>query len=277
VLIPKIPLQAHFSITYRCNHQCFYCFQEQGGHLEEEKVVQVIKKLAQGGIFSVVITGGEIFLRKDFFSILEKVDKSIYFDIETNGTLITEKEAEKLKTFDMLMKVIIDLDGTAFVHDAIHGERGAFQKTVEAITALREVGIPVETHTVLSQKNIQSLDGLIEILHNLNIKKHVLLPLVGHNTFQLTSDQYKAIEMNIKQWKLKYPEITTFLSMKKRNKGTERKIVNSPLYINPLGQVSPCPYGENCCVGNMVFDTFADVMLSLNTYYTTVCQKCGRV
>ena len=266
------PIQAHFSITYQCDHHCFYCFPENDvQQLNENDVVNVVKKAQEGGILSVVITGGEVFSRKDFLSILERVHKTgILFHIETNGTKIQEEEAEQLKHFDTLVSVDVCIDGTPPVHDAIHEKPGAFQKTMRALTYLYSAGVPVEVHTVLSQKNVQILDELVEMTHNLHVKRHTLLPLVGHTAFQLSSEQYSTVRMKIEQWKLEYPEFPILL---RRNGASEGML--SPLYINPLGYVSPCPYDE-CCAGNILEEDIDRVLSSVTAYYNDACKKCRR-
>lgn len=269
------PIQANFSITFQCNHHCFYCSRkEDQSQLSEVDVVKVVEKLVDGGILLVMLTGGEVFCREDFFSILERVrETGVLFHVETNGTLIQEKEAQRLARFDTLMRVLLCLDGTPSVHDAIHEKIGAFQETIRGINCLKSVGIPVECHTLLCQKNVNILDDLIEITHNLNVKRHTLLPLVGHSAFQIHPEQYRAVSLKIKQLRSKYPDFDIF--MKKNEKGNG--MMPSPLYINPLGYAAPCPYGEGCFVGNVLEEDIDHVLSSLTAYYSTVCQKkCKR-
>ena len=271
---PTKPIHASFSITYRCNHHCFYCSPKKNGQLEEEDVVQVVRNLADKGILSVFLTGGEVFFREDFFSILKGVDKTaISFSIETNGTRIQKEEAEQLSQFDTLVSVIVCIDGTPPVHDTVHGRPGAFEKAVSAIKWLKSMGIPVEIHTVFYKENANVIGELIEIIYGMGIKKYTLLPLVGYIEHQASSEEYRALEMIVEKWRSEYSDFTILL---RRNKKELKKNGIPPLYINPLGFASCCPYDEHCIVGNILEDTDY-VLSSITAYYTTVClKKCRR-
>lgn len=64
---------ATIELTYRCNEKCRHCYvyDECGDELTTEQVKTVLDDLSRMGVLSVVFTGGEVFVRKDIFEILE--------------------------------------------------------------------------------------------------------------------------------------------------------------------------------------------------------------
>ncbi|MDD4358461.1 MAG: radical SAM protein [Candidatus Pacebacteria bacterium] len=61
------------------------------------------------GAFTIGLTGGEPFLREDFFEIVDKISKSgLEIIVTTNGTLLNKSILEKLKGKVSLFRISID-------------------------------------------------------------------------------------------------------------------------------------------------------------------------
>jgi sulfatase maturation enzyme AslB (radical SAM superfamily) len=77
---------ATWEITYRCNESCVHCFNPGASHvagdkpkrktdeLTTEEAFEFLLDLRQSGVFRLLITGGEVFLRKDIYEILRSND-----------------------------------------------------------------------------------------------------------------------------------------------------------------------------------------------------------
>src|SRR5579862_1797717 len=94
-----IPLGVHMDITYRCDERCVHCYldHEDHGEMTTEEIKGVLDQLAEAGTFFLTLSGGEVFMRQDFFQILEYA-RSLLFcvKIKTNAFMIREKQADRL-------------------------------------------------------------------------------------------------------------------------------------------------------------------------------------
>lgn len=100
------------------------------------------------------ITGGEPFLRKDFFDFLELVNgykEYCTFGVMCNGTMISDEYAAMLKELGCSF-IQVSMDGGIDAHDNIRG-RGSFVKTFEGIRKLKKHGLPVSVSFTAGKDN----------------------------------------------------------------------------------------------------------------------------
>ncbi|MEM3796084.1 MAG: radical SAM protein, partial [Archaeoglobaceae archaeon] len=101
-----------WNITNRCNLNCLHCYARANTRLKElstEECKKIVNELAEFGVPVILFSGGEPLLREDIFEIAEYArDRNIKIVLSTNGTLIDETLADKLRVFDY---VGISLDG----------------------------------------------------------------------------------------------------------------------------------------------------------------------
>ena len=90
-LTDGIPLSVHFDLTYRCNERCVHCYLDHDDHGEMTtgEVKSVLDQLAAAGTLFLILSGGELLLRKDFFELLAYA-RGLGFDVKlkTNGILL---------------------------------------------------------------------------------------------------------------------------------------------------------------------------------------------
>lgn len=150
-------------LTERCNLKCKHCYQSRAKvqELSCSEICRVIDTAVQmlndwredydiEFATSFNVTGGEPFLRSDFFIILEKmVATGFEIFILSNGTLVTPETARKVA--DLGVKgVQVSMEGPEEVHRLIRGE-GSFPAAVAGIQALVQAGVRVNLNTTLSQ------------------------------------------------------------------------------------------------------------------------------
>ncbi len=96
-LARNIPLGVQLDLTYRCNERCVHCYLDHDDHGEmtTTEIKNVLDQMADAGVFILTLSGGEIFLRKDFFEILEYARRDLTFcvKLKTNAIMIREQEA----------------------------------------------------------------------------------------------------------------------------------------------------------------------------------------
>lgn len=146
-MVKKFVLQWHLSEN--CNLKCLHCYQEnhkpfQLSYEQLEKIYKqyknLLKKLKMKG--HINITGGEPLCNPHLFKILDlikKDEKLISFSILTNGTLITENIAKKIKSYNPYY-VQVSLEGGQKTNDYIRG-KGTYMKIAKGIKNLKKYNI----------------------------------------------------------------------------------------------------------------------------------------
>jgi MoaA/NifB/PqqE/SkfB family radical SAM enzyme len=168
----RIPLIGQFELTTRCNLQCKMCFVCQCANdklsLRKERTAKEWIRLAEearnAGMLYLLLTGGEVFLRKDFREIYEEISKmGLIIEIYTNATLITLEKAKWLSSIPP-SKVEVTLYGSSSdTYSKVCGSPDAFNKTLMGIDALLDEGINVKLRTTIIKDNIKDFDDMEKI------------------------------------------------------------------------------------------------------------------
>jgi len=158
-----VPFSAQIDLTYRCNEQCIHCYLDHDDHGEmtTAEIKNLLKEMAEAGVFILTFSGGEIFLRKDFFEILECA-RSLTFCIKlkTNAVLIREAQAARLRDLGVESIQISIYSHRPEVHDAITKVPGSLRRSINAIRFLKSQGLKVIMANVLMTQNMQDYNGV---------------------------------------------------------------------------------------------------------------------
>jgi AdoMet-dependent heme synthase len=166
-----VPLSVQLDVTYRCNERCIHCYLDHDDHGEmtTAEIRGVLDQLAQAGVFFLTVSGGEVFMRRDFLEIIEYA-RSLMFcvKIKTNAFMIGEEEAQRLR--DLMVK---DVQVSIYshrpeVHDAITLLPGSLKRSVAGIRRLRAHGVKVLVANVLLLQNWGDHHGVIELAKELD-------------------------------------------------------------------------------------------------------------
>lgn len=161
------------SVTNHCNLRCIHCHLSSGSPLENEltteEICRLIQEAAELGVRRLVITGGEPLFRKDILRILEYGSQNIEdMTLLTNGILITEEMAQKLKEVKMVIQVSLD-GARQETHDFIRGE-GSYKKTISGLMNLVKVGVQPCISMTLLKKNVNEIPEMANLAKKLEIK-----------------------------------------------------------------------------------------------------------
>ncbi len=152
-----VPYTFLISPTMRCNLRCNNCYAgnySMNNDLELEVIDRVLTEGKDLGIFFVTILGGEPFLRPDLFEMYQRHD-DILFHVYTNGTLINKEVARKLAQLGNVI-VLFSLEGFEAETDARRG-KGIFQKVMQGMDDLREVGVIFGYSVVATCQNVETI------------------------------------------------------------------------------------------------------------------------
>jgi len=197
------PYLIQFVPNISCNLNCVMCHQKdirlcanEHETLNFKEIRNMFKNLKKLGVNQINLVGGEIFLRPDIWDILDELERqSFLFSITTNGTLLKEEDVNRFSYYWGLVEVDVSLDAAdALTHDKIRGVSGAFDKTVEVLSWLKEHNITVMVDTVAQSSNYCKLKELYELLKKLKIDSWVILPEynITKFTYDKTNEYFEA-------------------------------------------------------------------------------------
>ncbi|UCH32130.1 MAG: radical SAM protein [Candidatus Bathyarchaeota archaeon] len=174
---PGGPFEIVWNFTYSCNLKCKHCYEDAGNHRPELSMEQAfltidkLSEMASIGLPALSFSGGEPLIRKDFFEVAAYAHKKIpYLSIATNGTLLTQDNAKRLKDIG-IEYVEISLDGaTKEVHETFRRVPGCFQKTMKGIQNSINEGIDTCIATTINKENLGEVEKILELVEQLGVR-----------------------------------------------------------------------------------------------------------
>ena len=146
-----LPIGGNFELTARCNFDCPMCYvhlkQEdidaQGMELTTQQWIDLARDARDQGMVFALLTGGEPFVRKDFFEIYSAMkEMGLLVSINSNGSMLSGEIRKKLLE-NPPMRMNISLYGGC--NETYRNMCGApaFEQVVENIRSLKDGGIDV--------------------------------------------------------------------------------------------------------------------------------------
>jgi radical SAM protein with 4Fe4S-binding SPASM domain len=151
-------------LTDACNLRCKYCFnwdQPDAPRIPLNEVCAILEAAYREGNRYVSITGGEPFLYKQIFEVLDFAHSLGYWiTILSHGGLLDEARVRRLKAYWRL-RVRISMDGAdAGTHDQLRGS-GTFDTTLSKIDLLTGNGINVGVGVTVSEHNVGTVTDIL--------------------------------------------------------------------------------------------------------------------
>lgn len=166
-----------------CNLKCTHCLVSSGPWedkgLPTDEIRSIIDEGRQLGVFRFYFTGGEPFIRKDIFELIEYVtrDGSSELITLTNGMFFFRRQNidTLLEAGRGRVKPQISLDGSnAERNDPIRG-KGTFEKITKGIKAAVKAGLNPTVTTVVNSHNAKDVPDITRLLASLGVNNHHLL------------------------------------------------------------------------------------------------------
>jgi radical SAM protein with 4Fe4S-binding SPASM domain len=158
------PLIVWFEVTRKCNLTCTHCYINAGrarqNELDFSEVIAVLDDLKRLGVFSLVLAGGEPYLRRDFPDILEYA-AALGFTIAvvTNGSFLTPEVLARVPKENC--RITLSVDGMS-AHHLIRGGHSTFELMQEKLALMKHLDVPCSISTVISKQNIHELELLLK-------------------------------------------------------------------------------------------------------------------
>ena len=172
-----LPIGGNFELTARCNFDCPMCYvhlnqkdQEAiGRELTAEEWIQIAQEARDQGMMFALLTGGEPFVRKDFFEIYEAMQAmGILISINSNGSMLRGAILERLLENPPHRMNISLYGGCRETYRQMCGQ-DVFETVTENIRALKEAGVDIRLNLSITPHNRQDIQKIYDISRELNV------------------------------------------------------------------------------------------------------------
>ncbi len=181
-------------VTNDCNLRCTHCYVSSGDYVPPEEmttadIMRLVDEARELGVERFYFTGGEPFMRRDIFELIDYVCAESELVMLTNATFFNKTilaqltEAARKANGDvtddfnhprrLVMQVSVDGPDQE-LHEIIRGKR-TFARTVQGIRDLTAIGLTPIVSTTINTHNIERMAEVTRLLAGLGVKEqHVL-------------------------------------------------------------------------------------------------------
>jgi MoaA/NifB/PqqE/SkfB family radical SAM enzyme len=161
-------------LTYRCNLDCFFCYNDlslRGTPLAFEQYASLLRELAAMNVMTVVLSGGEPLAHPDFFRI-GALARQLGFvvRVKTNGHAVQGELARRLRDEVDPFVVEVSLHGaTAATHDRQTRVPGSFDRLLNNLRGMLDLGLRVKVNSTLTSWNEAETEAMYAITDALDV------------------------------------------------------------------------------------------------------------
>jgi len=293
----NVPLSVQLDLTYRCNERCVHCYLDHDDHGEmtTAEIKHLLKEMAEAGVFILTLSGGEIFLRKDFFELLEYARRTLMFcvKLKTNAMLIREREAARIRDLGVESVQISIYSHRPEVHDAITLVPGSLKRSLDAVRFLKSQGLRVVIANVLMTQNMQDYPAVRALAAELGVDctlDPTITPMMDGDRSVLSLGVDQAALRQVFRDASLVGDVEEFCAI--ATNPDEDALENLPCsaghtscYVSPYGDVFPCVQFP-LPTGNVRKQRFIDIwrhsdamndVRSIRVKDLTTCTSCSHV
>jgi len=293
----NIPLSVQLDLTYRCNERCVHCYLDHDDHGEmtTAEIKHLLEEMAEAGVFILTLSGGEIFLRKDFFEILEYARRQLLFcvKLKTNAILIREAEAARIRDLGVESIQISIYSHRPEIHDAITLVPGSLKRSLDAVRFLKSQGLRVILANVLMVDNARDYKGVRALADELGVEctlDPTITPMMDGDRSVLSLNVDQSALREVFRDKGLVGDVDEFCSI--ATPPTDDILSSTPCsaghttcYVSPYGDVFPCVQFP-LPTGNVRKQRFIDVwrhsdrmneVRSIRLKDLSTCTSCSHV
>lgn len=256
---PAHPFSASFAVTNACNIHCSYCScpSLDKRTLTLPQIEVLFDQLRGLGVRRLGLLGGEPLLRKDLDAIIQAGQARDFYVSVNSNLLLYDRLGAHLERADL---VFTSLDGRPQTHRANRGE-DSWQGILPAIDQLRRRGTPVVAICVLTDKNLDDIEWLLDLAQQHDFRMHFQPQCSdaeitrGHLDPALDNQRYRDVWHRLEVLKLAGAPINSshaYLKFMQAWPDYRVSTMQVPggrcaagrgfLFVDPLGNAWPCAY-----------------------------------
>jgi radical SAM protein with 4Fe4S-binding SPASM domain len=253
----RIPLNGSIAMSHRCQLRCVHCYlgeerfvpSRRAGELPTAFWLDVLDQAAEAGCLNLLMSGGEVFLRRDFATVYEHACRlGLLVTVFTNGTMVDERVVELFREWPPLLVEVSLYGATAEVYDEVTGRRGSYERCLRGVDALVAAGVEVGLKTVILRDNRHEVPAMRAMASErgagFRVDPAIAATFAGHQApleQRVPAAEAVALEMQDETLLDKAAEL---LESRRGQRGEDRLFsclagVTS-FHVDPRGQLLPC-------------------------------------
>lgn len=238
----------YLSIVNSCNLRCQGCWVdvEEKDAIDLATLNRAVTDAKRHGNAFFGILGGEPFLHPELLEFLA-AHPDCYFQIFTNGQLITEKKARRLRELGNATP-LISLEGRELTSDQRRGGKEVFTRSLRGLDHCLRQGLLTGVATSVCQSNIEELltqSWLQELIDRgvHYVWYHTYRPVGPQPNFQLAlrPEQLVRVRKFVVEMRAKMPIAIIDAYYDHRGEALCPMSTGISHHISPRGDIEPCP------------------------------------
>mgnify|MGYP003367837323 CR=1 FL=1 len=262
-------------LTNKCNLKCKHCY---GGfactnntNLDIDLIKKMIDEASANGVYQFEITGGEPTLYPYLEELMDYVyNAGMLMRIFTNLTTYTEKFKNLILKYGV-KDIVTSLDSCIKEdHEEFRGQKGCFDKTLNAIQDLKKEDISISLNTMIGNHNKNNIEELIVFINNLKLKSVLDVIVPEGRATELNEDIKESAHVIKKIYEMNSNKID------KEAISISCGVGNRFIYVKSNGSIYLCPslIKEEYKLGNIEnFNTMEIWKLMTNKFSNLGCSK----
>jgi len=253
----RIPLNGSIAMSHRCQLRCVHCYlgeerfipPEKAGELPTAFWLDVLDQVAEAGCLNLLMSGGEVFLRRDFATAYEHAIRlGMLVTVFTNGNMVDERVVELFREWPPQLVEVSLYGATAEVYDRVTGMKGSYERCMRGVDALRAGGVEVGLKTVILRDNHHEVPRMREMAAergaSFRVDPAIAATFAGDLSpleHRIPAAQAVAIEMQDETMLDKAAELLE----SRRGSRSEDRLFSclagvTSFHVDPRGQLLPC-------------------------------------
>ncbi len=237
------------SIISGCQLRCQGCWvdvAEPSKHISLADMNRMLNDAKKHGNSYFGILGGEPFLHPELFEIFE-AHPDCYFQVFTNGQLITDEVAARLRRAGNVSP-LISVEGTEVVSDERRGRLNVLSKTIAGIRNCRKNRLITGVATSVCRSNIDDLVSetwlrrLIEMgVHYVWFHTYRAVGPKPNPELSLSPDQIVKVRRFVVEMRSRLPIAIVDAYWDDKGEALCPMATGVSHHISPYGDIEPCP------------------------------------
>lgn len=280
-------------LTTKCNLSCQYC-ERTIENMASRDIVPAIKSsimefLVRNSIEKVLFQGfGETFLCKDFYNFVKELKekkRDVSVQVVSNGMVNNQYVIDILPEIDVLYVSFDSFDEEYWKNVRCGGNKDII---INNINEFRKINpeMKIVINCVVSEKNIDELELVIDNFEKIGIKDFQLIPEIEIVHFAEASSLEKCITKTIDTLNDNHKDTAIYSSMGHQPKN-DCLWYEHGLYVTIDGQVTPCcmqsTEGDDTYIIGNIFDSdidnkVRDYRLNIDKFkHSVACDACKKI
>ncbi len=258
---------ALIELTYQCNLDCFFCYNDlsmHGKRMQLQDHRKLLEDLAGMNVLSVSLSGGEPLACPHFFEIgAYAKELGFLITVKTNGHMVGPRIAKRLRREVDPYIIETSLHGAcSATHDRQTRVAGSFDRLMKNIPAMLDEGMKVNINSALTAWNENEVEGMFAIADRLGVKLQIDTDVTPRDDGDMEPLSISASDEGIREMlkfsmrraakakskvtiPIKLPATEMSVRGASAPRAKEKKLKNcavgsSVVSIDPFGNVYPC-------------------------------------